>query len=553
MYRTNPQYSIPSYAAPKRSSGFLSHSRLSTESPTTASSLWSRKVDLKAANSYVFREWNTFSRVVVNETHVGRPQMWGPSKKLTSENVVVEQRAMNIDGDAGTTAIRFTGRIEDVDFLKYDVTNLAYFLPERKRAAVIGVGGGRDIVSAATFGYREITGVELNPVFVKLLTREPGFFDFTNLAKLSGVSLVVDEGRSWFARTDQRFDLIQMSLIDTWAATGAGAFSLSENGLYTVEAWKIFLGRLTERGVFTVSRWYNPNDPSETARMLSLAVAALLERGVTEPQRHIVLATQGRIATLVLSREPFSGSDLRILESVITNYEYRVLLSPTITPDPGVLSEIAKSSDRESLERYTSRFPFDVTPPTDDRPFFFNQVPLNKPVQALKIASQRVGRGAGLGGIRDGNLVATATLLILFVVALVLVLATIVVPLRPAIKDVGRRLTVGGTLYFLFIGIGFMMVEIALLAEDERFSRAPYLLAERAVVHPNSGHWCWQSPIREGATQEPSSTCHMGHTHRCLCHGFTALVCKRVYVLRWLYIADQNHIVRSYHGTRWGF
>src|SRR6185436_1045097 len=137
--------------------------------------------------------------------------------------------------------------------------------------------GGRDIISAATFGYRDITGVELNPVFVKLLTRQPGFADFTNLDRVSGLRLFVDEGRSWFARSDERFDVIQMSLIDTWAATGAGAFSLSENGLYTVEAWKIFLDRLTPRGVYTVSRWYNPNDPSETARMLSLAVATLLE------------------------------------------------------------------------------------------------------------------------------------------------------------------------------------------------------------------------------------------------------------------------------------
>ena len=96
-------------------------------------------------------------------------------------------------------------------FLKYDVTNLAYFLPDRKRAAIVGVGGGRDIVSAAVFGYRDITGVELNPGFVKLLTTNPGFADFTNIKKLDGVRLVVDEGRSWFARADEAFDVIQMS------------------------------------------------------------------------------------------------------------------------------------------------------------------------------------------------------------------------------------------------------------------------------------------------------------------------------------------------------
>jgi hypothetical protein len=426
----------------------------------------------EGGDSYIFREWNTFSRVVVAPTHARPPQMWGPSPKLRP-GFVVEQRGMNIDGDASTTAFRFTGRLVDVDFLKYDITNLAYFLPDRTRAAIIGIGGGRDILSAAAFGYRDITGVELNPVFVKLLVREPGFADFTNFARLRGVHLVVDEGRSWFARTDQRFDIIQMSLIDTWAATGAGAFSLSENGLYTVEAWQIFLDSLTERGLYTVSRWYNPDDPSETARLLSLAVAALLERRVAEPWRHIVLATQNRIATLLVARAPLAQSDLRVLEDVAANYEHRLLVSPTAKIEAPILERIVTARDRESLHGYTSGFAFDLTPPTDDRPFFFNQVPLDKPVQALKIASERIGRGSRLGGVRDGNLVATATLVVLFVVSLVLVLTTIVVPLRPAVRDVGRRLALGGTLYFLCIGFGFMLVEIGLLQRTSVFLGHP--------------------------------------------------------------------------------
>ena len=69
------------------------------------------------------------------------------------------------------------------------------------------------------------------------------------VAGLPAVHFVVDEGRSWLARTDKTFDVVQMSLVDTWAATGAGAFTLSENGLYTVDAWKIFVSRLRPTGV----------------------------------------------------------------------------------------------------------------------------------------------------------------------------------------------------------------------------------------------------------------------------------------------------------------
>src|SRR5262249_25296220 len=203
---------------------------------------------------HIFREWNTFSRVAVSPTRVAVPDLWGPSPKYPA-NRQIERRNLNIDGDAATAAYRFTGDLEELAFLKYDVTNLAYHLPERPRVAVIGVGGGRDILSAAVFGARDITGVEINPIFIRLLTSERGFASFTGFRLLVGVKLFVDEGRSWFARTHGTFDVIQMSLIDTWAATGAGAFSLSENGLYTIEAWRHFLSRLTAQGVYTVSRW----------------------------------------------------------------------------------------------------------------------------------------------------------------------------------------------------------------------------------------------------------------------------------------------------------
>jgi hypothetical protein len=420
-------------------------------------------------HSHIYRGWNTFSRVAVSPTYEGPPHMWGPSPRLAAADFKTEQRGMNIDGDAGTTSIRFDGRLEPIEFLRYDAVNLAYFLPDRARAAIIGVGGGRDVLSAALFGYRDITAVELNPAFVRLLTRERGFADFTNVSALPDLKLHVDEGRSWFSRTDERFDVLQMSLIDTWAATGAGAFSLSENGLYTVEAWKIFLDRLTDRGVYTVSRWYNPSDPTETARMLSLAVAALLERGVAEPRRHVVLATQATIATLLVSREPFTAADLTVLRDRARYYGHGVLIDPDAAAESPVLENIMSARDRVALDDYTSRFEFDLSPPTDNRPFFFNQVSLANPFEALKVARDRIGSG----GIREGNLVASATLVVLFVIALVLVLTTIVVPLRAGVRDVGRALALGGTLYFLFIGFGFMLIEIGLLQRTSVFLGHP--------------------------------------------------------------------------------
>ncbi len=166
---------------------------------------------------------------------------------------------MTIDGFAGTWMPAYSDEPGRLDFLRYDVTNLAYHARHEGRAAVIGVGSGRDMLSAHLFGFRDITGVELNPIFVDLLTDPAKLRAYAGIADLPGVRFVVDDGRSWFARTEEKFDLIEMSMVDTWAATGAGAFSLSENGLYTVEGWKTFLSAHNPDGLFAVSRWHSPH------------------------------------------------------------------------------------------------------------------------------------------------------------------------------------------------------------------------------------------------------------------------------------------------------
>ena len=100
-----------------------------------------------------------------------------------------------------------------------------------------------------------------------------------------------------------------------WAATGAGAFTLSENGLYTVEAWSLFLDRLAPGGILSVSRWFAPQDVSETTRLLSLAVATLLRKSVTNPSAHMALASAGSVATLLVSNAPLSERDVAKIRS----------------------------------------------------------------------------------------------------------------------------------------------------------------------------------------------------------------------------------------------
>lgn len=399
--------------------------------------------------------WNSFSRILAQGGEV-RPEpavMWAASAAMPDRRI--EQRWVNIDGEAATVMYRFEGRAEELDFLRYDLVNFAYAIRNSGRAAVIGVGGGRDLLSAWVHGFRDITGVEINPVFVQLLQER--FRSFNRVVDLPGVRLIVDEARSWFARTDEQFDLIQMSMIDTWAATGAGAFSLTENGLYTIEGWKRFLERLTPSGIFTVSRWYDPADVNETGRLVSLAKATLLALGVRAPERHILLAAHDRIATLILAREPLAPADVAALHARAARLGFRVLVAPDVPPASPVLAHIMGAPDLEALHKLARGFRLDLSPPTDDRPFFFNQLRMSDPVAMVNAI-----RASGTGVIK-GNLRATITLALIILLSSLVVFVTIIGPALPAVRRTEPGLAVLGTLYFLGIGFGFMLVEMALL------------------------------------------------------------------------------------------
>ena len=411
----------------------------------------------------IFEKWNSFSRVIARRPVNVTPMLWGPSPTLPP--VTADQIWLTIDGDAGTTMFRFDGNPESVRFLAYDVTNLAYALRSTGRVGVIGVGGGRDVLGAWSFGFRDVTGVELNPIFVDLLERPGSFQRFSGISRLAGVRLVNDEARSWFTRTKERFDLLQMSMADTWAATGAGAFTLTENGLYTVEGWTTFLGRLNEYGLFSVSRWYEPNDVDETGRMLSLGVGALLESRVVDPRSHVFVAASGPVATLILSRAPFSPAEIATLRRTCGEFAFDILVSPDQTPTSPLLAGILTAGDRETLQRRTSGLDLDLTPPTDDRPFFFNLLPFDRPQRALPYL--------GRAGVVGGNLIATLTLCAILLMSLLLVAISIVIPLRGALRETTVGLVASGTLYFALLGIGFMLVEMGLLQRLSLFLGHP--------------------------------------------------------------------------------
>ena len=399
--------------------------------------------------------WNSHSYVVVQRAGRWEPFLWGGGARQNHAERV-NAAWMVIDGEAGTPITEWNGDPLTLDWVRHDVTTLPYYL-RRGSVAVIGFGGGRDLLAAIWGRNAAITGIDVNQTMLRLLTGSHR--QFARIADRPEVRFVHDDGRSFLTRSAERFDVIQMSLIDTWAATGAGAFSLSENGLYTTEAWSVVLSRLAPTGVFSVSRWFAPGYLSETNRLLALGTAALIERGVAEPRQHLLLVSRGAVATLMISPAPFTDADRTVVERVAGDEGFIVQVSPWTDAATGQLGRIAGSRTSAALASATADPQLDFSPPTDDRPFFFNM---------LKPASFARADSLPSEGVARGNIYATTTLVVLFLITTCLVLAMIVWPLlahgRPPMD--GRAFG-GSLLYFAGIGLGFMLVQMALL---QRFS-----------------------------------------------------------------------------------
>jgi len=410
--------------------------------------LWLTNKDIRIAR------WNSHSYVIVHGAGEQPPFLWGPGKG--GDQFKVKLAWMVIDGDAATPITEWDGKPESLDWVSYDVTTLPYVL-RHGDVAVIGVGGGRDILAALWGHNRSILGIDVNQIMIDLLTGSHR--DFARIADQPQVTLVHDDGRSRLTRTDRAFDIIQMSLVDTWASTGAGAFSLSENGLYTLDAWRVFLNRLKPGGVLSVSRWFDPANVSETSRLLSLGVAALIDRHVENPRDHLLLVSRERVATLMLSTAPFTDADRASLTAMAGSRDFHVLASPWTEAGTGLIDRIAQSRTSAELATATTDPFFDYSPPTDARPYYFNML---KPRALWSLDD--LPRTGTLGG----NTRATLTLLVLLGITTVLVALIIVWPLVRA----GRPPMPAGTFartmaYFAAIGSGYMLIQIGLL---QRFS-----------------------------------------------------------------------------------
>jgi predicted membrane-bound spermidine synthase len=401
----------------------------------------------------LFSKWNSFSRVGVYERAHGD---WSLSPAYAGPRP--ESRFMDIDSAASTPILRASPDLSNVHYLRYELTALAYRLeandwdeappadPPPFTALVIGPGGGRDLASALVFGAAHVDGIEINPIIANDVMRRQ-FLDFSGgLYTNPRVRIAIDDGRSFVRRSTDRYDVIQASLVDTWAATAAGAYTLTENTLYTVEAFNDYLDHLTDRGVLSITRW-----TFDGLRLVSLAQAACRARGWEAAPRLAVIRS-GQVATFLLKKSPFTPDEARRLVSLARALQFDVLYAPgEAGPDPDEDNDYARLITAPDADAFIRQYAQDIRPTTDDRPFFFHTTKLRDQFQVAFGRSMLFGNGL-------------SALLTLLGISTALIALFILGPLVLAGGwRTGRWLP--WLAYFGALGAGFMLIEVSVLQE----------------------------------------------------------------------------------------
>lgn len=399
-----------------------------------------------------FTKWNSISRIGMARDEHGGGMIY-------------------IDADASTGIADFDFNhlsAGDLENLLHQGPAIPYNLRPGAKTLVIGPGGGWDVSRALASGSHDVTAVEINPIIANdIMRKRPELSN--GLYLRPDVHLHIEDGRSFVRRSPEKYQVIQATLVDTWASTAAGAFALSENNLYTTEAFRDYLSHLTDDGLLTFTRWgFDP--PRESLRLVSLAIEALNALGEHDPARHVLAGRAGHGAdlngwgaqdTVMISRKPLSDADVARAREAFRAAHMDTMYAPGDGP-VNPFGQLLLAADPAAYER---SYQFDITPVSDNRPFFFYTVQ-PRDVAAYLLQSSRAA---------DAKVnVALPKLFSALIVSVIAVLIILLLP--PAV--LGTRLprersVQSFLLYFLAIGAGYILIEVALIQKFVLFLGHP--------------------------------------------------------------------------------
>jgi len=396
--------------------------------------IWAKGV---RRNNVEFSRWNAISRVDVLRNDDGG-------------------RVIKIDADAGT-------HIMSADLSKWQGSeSQRHFMSEPPAVvnalrphgdyAIIGPGGGVDVLRAVANGSRSVTGIEINRTIADTIMRGR-YSDFArHLYERPDVHLHVADGRSFLRSAKSSFDVVQMTLVDTWASTAAGAFALSENNLYTTQAFQEYFAHLAPDGIIAITRW-EFREPREALRVVSVAMKTLQHLGSVDISRHFMVIAAGDlnedgIAVAVLTKKsPFTADEEKTVKQFLKDHPPLKLLYAPSELGANAFTRLLQSDDPYA---FSAEYAYNVSPVTDNAPFFF-----------FTLKPEHIWRSIGRPGGLDWKVnLGVAVLAMLLLISVFAVLAFLIVPLLLQREAAGHSASI---LYFVAIGLGYILVEVTFI------------------------------------------------------------------------------------------
>jgi len=403
---------------------------------------------LQEGGKLLLERWNAISRVEVSTDPQRHYVSIGNGSKFKSRLPAEEN--ITIDGDAGTMVPHIQG-LQDprADFVRHLIRSAPYVLrPHRPRVLVIGVGGGLDVVAALQHGAGRVVGVDINPTTVWLVRNR--YVSYTGGALGDPrFTLLLAEGRSYARRSRETFDIVHMHGVDSWSALASGAYVLSENYLYTVEAFEDYWRRLAPDGVLSIAR-FATSRTHETLRLVSIGIEVLRRAGISDPAPYVaVLTSPSAMGAFLMKKQPFTPQEVAALRTWAEEEGFYLRYLPGVN-ERSRYGDLLRRPDREA---FYAAYPWDIRPVFDDSPFFFNYDKWwNLDLPHME------GRIVGMWSVGKSILLA------LLVQSAVLGAIFILLPLywfrREGLRAPRRFRLVA---YFTALGVGYMFIEIGLM------------------------------------------------------------------------------------------
>lgn len=410
-----------------------------------------------------------------------------PGLSIRSEHSIPPQLGLFTDADAMTAITHFGGNLSELAFLDDTISAVAYHLVDKPHVLVLGAGGGSDVLNALYHNATSVDAVELNPQIVDLMVHQ--YRDFSGQIFGSPPSYPVNvhiaEARGFVQSTREKYDLIQIAMLDSVGAAASGTHSLNENYLYTVEAIEEFVQHLTPDGILSITRWLK-SPPRDMIKLFATAVEALEQIDGAVPANQLALIREWRTGTLLIKKQQFKPFEKEAIRDFCQRRSFDLAYYPQMVeseanrynqlPEP-IYFTAAQAIMFGNREQFYKDYPFQVRPATDDRPYFSQFLRLGMLAQII----HTIGRNA-IPFIEWGYLLLIAILIQAVGAGLILIfLPLLFLPKRPmflttcdncsASSNQASRLSTGkqGTAkwrvcsYFLSLGIGFMLIEMAFI------------------------------------------------------------------------------------------